>query len=102
MGRMIRTFGEGFRLPQRSYPDASSKQVFIQVAPFGIVLLDELDFPMALPFLQPLLLRDCICGDSKRLNADQAKQAMPSSKFGSRTAPVERNAPGEIAGDAGV
>jgi hypothetical protein len=59
-----------------------------KIAPFEIIPLDQLNLPIALPFLQLLLAGDRRHGSLIGLDVDQPVNTTLADKFGSASQPV--------------
>jgi hypothetical protein len=59
-----------------------------KIAPFEIILLDELILPIAFPFLQLLLAGDRLNGSFIGLYVDESVYTVFSDEFGSTSQPV--------------
>jgi hypothetical protein len=81
-------------------PDATlhrvTRQGVVQVSPFGIEALDQLQFPPALPFLDALLARNGLVDIGVELVPDQLAHAIFASEFAALAGPMLMGADGEV------
>jgi hypothetical protein len=59
-----------------------------KIAPFEIILLDELNLPIALPFLQLLLASNRLNGSFIGLHVDESVYTVLADEFGSTSHPM--------------
>src|ERR1700722_19140961 len=59
-----------------------------KIAPFEIILLDELNLPIAFPFLQLLLAGDRLNGSFIGLDVDESVYTVLADEFGSTSHPM--------------
>jgi hypothetical protein len=73
-----------------------------QVAPAGIVLLDQLDFPAAMPILQLFFPRNRFLRRCERFDMNQQVHAIFFDEFGTSAAAVLLEPSSKVTGDADV
>ena len=80
----------------------STEQVFVQIAPMRIGLLDQAELPQAFPLLELLLTADRVTDVMERFVEDQPVHAMPPREARAQRGPVATDPLHQVAGDADV
>jgi len=73
-----------------------------EIIPHRVISLDEFDFPIALPFLNPFFADDGVTDVVKGLDVDETLNIVLLGESGNETLTMLENPLSQIAGDAGI
>src|SRR5258706_526584 len=78
----------------------SAEDSFVQIAPIGVRLLNQVQLPTPLPFFQPRLAINCIADIAKLLRMDQHLHIISFREAWNHSFPVLPNAAHQVTGYA--
>src|SRR4051794_17020294 len=89
-------------LMARSFWQALKAEVHCEIAPVGILLLNEIDLPWSMPVLDLLLAPNRQLHIAEGLEPDETEHTVAAREAGADAVPMLPNAPHQIRRDAGI
>ena len=83
-------------MQMRGASEVRGLDVGVEIAPVGVVLADQPEFPLALPFLHRLLPQDGVADVLVPFGMDQAGEAVFGAELGALARPVLGDARGQV------